>query len=308
MPKTKKIAIFIFVCVFLMGCSLPFTITLNTPDTPAVESQPVQTTEAPVAAATEAPAEAPTVSPIVGTEFNLGGVYMVVPACLASNATGTLIEAVPYDEMNGPMEYYPENRKVTFQGYPLSDKFFKVDDTENNGGLTIYPVADFVAMNSEVLNPRVATLQNLIATQPAVPESIPLLPIFNAASVFKAQVKYLSFQNGQGVRYLTEYAQYYAPVNNHDLFYSFQGLTSDGKYWISGIFPINATYLQESWDSTSVPAGGIAAPSYDDANLDASMQTYYSNMTGLLNATADGDFTPSLECLDQFIQSIHVGD
>ncbi|MEO8354588.1 MAG: hypothetical protein ABI621_01610 [Chloroflexota bacterium] len=39
----------------------------------------------------------------------------------------------------------------------------------------------------------------------------------------------INFQNGRGIRFLTQYAQYPAPINNHELFYHFQGLTNDGK-------------------------------------------------------------------------------
>jgi len=235
-----------------------------------------------------------------GIELNLGGVYMVLPACMAANASGTLIPAAPYDEMNGPMEYYPDNRKIAFQGYPLSGKFFEPN-------LTIFPVAEFVAMN-QAIGDRVNAMQNLLASKPAAPDSIPLLPQFNAAQVFRANVKYLNFKNGQGVRFLTEYAQYYAPVNNHDLFYAFQGMTTDGKYWISAVLPVNAAYLQDAYDSLNVPAGGIAAPTFDDPNYEANMDTYYVNMLNLLNTTPDASFTPGLDCLDQYIQSLQIGD
>jgi hypothetical protein len=311
--KMKKIAILIFLCVFTLGCS----ISVNLTPTPAIETitevvstEPllVVTTEAPLPVITEAPTEAPVAPVFNGTEYNLSGVSMVLPACLAASVGSNIIAAVPYD--GGPAEYYPTNRKITFQGYLLSGKFFSVDDPNRTGGLVIYPVAEFEAMNTDypVISDRVTLMQTLIATQPVAPESIPLLPVFNAASMFKAQVKYMNFLNGSGVRYLTEYSQYYAPVNNTDLFYSFQGLTADGKYWISGIFPVNAAFLQESPDSTTIPAGGIAAPAYNDPNLDASMQAYYTNMINLLNTTPDTQFTPGLDCLDQFVQSLQIGD
>ena len=228
------------------------------------------------------------------------GVQTCALPILASGANGTLVPAAPYDEMGGPMEFYPENRKITFQGYPLSGKFFEPT-------LTVYPIAEFVAMNA-VIGERVNAMQTMLASQPAIPETIPLLPIFNAAQVFKAQDEYLSFQNGEGVRYLTEYSQYYAPANNHDLFYSYQGMTSDGQYWVSAIFPVNAAFLQDNYDSVNVPAGGIAAPPFDDPNLDANMDAYYTNMINLFNSTADTDFTPGLDCLDQFIASLQVGN
>jgi hypothetical protein len=303
----KKIALIIIIGLFLMGCSLPFTINWNTPPTQQIET-PVQinATETVDVIATEPPA-APTAAPLNGIEMNLGGIYMILPPCLAANATGTLVPAAPYDEFNGPMEYYPENRKIAFLGYPLSGGFFEANGSDH-GGLTIYPIADFVAMNQAAISPIVTNMQILLADKPAAPQSIPFLPVFNAAQVFNAQVKYLDFQNGQGVRFLTEYAQYYAPVNNDDLFYAYQGITADGKYWVSAILPINAAYLQAAYDSVNVPDGGIPAPALDDPNYGNAMEAYYIVMLDKLNTTPDASFTPGLDCLDQFIQSLQISD
>ena len=307
----KKFAILVFVCLFLLGCNLPFTISMKTAEPTTAETEVITEAVPATQAVTEAPAatvtEAVTPEPLNGTELNLGGVYMVLPPCLATGATGTIIAAVPYDEMNGPMEYYPQNRKISFQGYPLSGKFFTVDDPDKTGGLVIYPVADFVAMNDSI-GDRVSEMQNLLATQPAAPDGIPLLPIFNAAQIYHMQIKYLNFQNGQGVRFLTVYGQYYAPVSNHDLIYAFQGLTTDGKYWVSAIMPINAAYLQEDSESTSVPAGGILAPGFSDPNYEQNMAIYGPQITEKINTTPNTDFTPTLDCLDGFFQSLSIGD
>jgi hypothetical protein len=311
----KKITILFLISLFLLGCNLPFTIKWNSTPTTEVETvnptedvQPTESlTEVPTEAITVIPTEAPTEPPVNGTELNLGGIHMVLPPCLATNTVMTPIEAVPYDEMNGPMEYYPANRKITFQGYPLSGKFFAVDDPNKLGGLVIYPAEDYAAMN-QYMSDELSSMQTLLANKPSTPDSIPVLGIFGAMSVFKAQMKYIDFQNGQGIRFLTEYAQYNAPVNNNDLFYTFQGLTSDGKYWISAIFPVNATYLQASSESTEVPDGGLLAPSFDDPNYVANFITYYSDMINKLNTTPDAEFNPGLDCLDQFIQSLTISD
>ncbi len=295
----KKIFILATLALFLISCSLPFSINWNTP-TPAPDAEDTPETQLPTAAPVE-PTPEPTAAPAFeGTEYNLGGVYMVVPACLAVTPGGVIEPAVPYDEMNGPMEYHPEHRKITFAGYPLSDKFFEPM-------IRVYPVAEYVAMNSIIGN-RVIALQTLLADMPADPDEIPFLPVFNAAQVFKARVSYLPFQNGSGVRFLTEYAQYYAPVNNHDLFYTYQGLTADGQYWVSAIFPVNLPWLQVTWDSTEVPADGLAAPAWDAPNYEAAMQTYYDTMLGRLNSETPEAFTPAVSCLDQLMQSVSIGE
>lgn len=287
----KRIIILATLCLLLVSCSLPFTINWNTP-TPDV----VLPTEAPTEA-TEVPV---TPLPFAGTEYNLGGVYMVVPECLAATPSGVIVPAVPYDEMGGPMEYFPQHRMITFTGYPLADKFF-------DPVIRVYPAVEFAAMNASIVE-RITAMNTLLASPVADPVGIPFLPVFNAAQVFRARVGYFPFQNGNGVRFLTEYAQYYAPVNNHDLFYTYQGLTADGAYWVSAIFPVNAPWLQESWDSTIVPADGVPAPATTSANLEAEMNAYYVTMLDRLNTSPAEGFTPSTLCLDQFLQSLSIGD
>ena len=297
----KKILILATLCLLLLSCSLPFTLNWNTP-TPELLGTPE--TQLPTVAPLEPTAE-PTQVPTTalafeGTEYNLGGVYMVVPECLAATPSGVIVPAVPYDEMSGPQEYYPDHRKIEFTGYPLADKFFQPV-------IRVYPVADFIAMN-DIISDWVNALQSVLVDMPADPESLPLLPMFNAAQVFHAKVGYFPFQNGSGVRFLTEYAQYYAPVNNYDLFYTYQGLTADGKYWVSAIFPVNAPWLQETWNSTEVPADGVAAPGMGSANFEADMNAYYGTMLDRLNTAQAESFTPSTLCLDQFMQSLSIGD
>jgi hypothetical protein len=104
------------------------------------------------------------------------------------------------------------------------------------------------------------------------------------------------------VRALTEYAQYYAPINNHDLFYHFQGLTSDNQYYVIAILPITAPILAENDQPTApIPTGGVPIPASgtpDDA--------YYTAVTQNLDALAPGSYAPSLNTLDALIQSIQV--
>jgi hypothetical protein len=136
-------------------------------------------------------------------------------------------------------------------------------------------------------------------------EQLPAVPFFNAAQVFASNIQAISFQNGDGVRCLTEYAQYAAPVNNHELIYHFQGFSGDGEYYIIAIFPVTIPVLAETSDAGAVvPSGGIAFPGIDDPN--ASFQGYYASVTELLNATRPDAFTPALDQLDALIRSIRI--
>jgi hypothetical protein len=104
--------------------------------------------------------------------------------------------------------------------------------------------------------------------------------------------------SGGGIRYLAEYAQYTAPVNNNDLFYTYQGLTSDGQYWVAAILPINNPILPANADN---PPGGL---SWDD--FSNNFEPYILDMVTQLNALPPESYIPTLTALDTLVASITV--
>ena len=176
------------------------------------------------------------------------------------------------------------------QGYPLSDRFFTPH-------IDIFPLKRYSELAPDAVNPDVAALQALIGGG-TVGNSLPLLPIFNAGQLFHAQYKIIKFTPGSGVRYLTQYAQNFDPINNYDMFYSYQGLTSDGKYWISAIFPISNPIL---------PANGNNPPNGQSSeDFGNNYPTYITDITNQLNAQTGGSFSPTISVLDDLIKSIQI--
>jgi len=136
-------------------------------------------------------------------------------------------------------------------------------------------------------------------------EQLPAIPFFNTQQAFASKIQPIAFQNGQGVRFLTEYAQYAISANNHDLFYHFQGLTSDGAYYIVVILPITAPELAETSDSGApLPPGGVPYPYMSDPNAD--MKAYYYSVNDVLNATPPESYAPTINQLDALIQSMRI--
>jgi hypothetical protein len=234
-----------------------------------------------------------------GTSFSFPGGSLVIPPSLAGGATVEIVPAV--DEQSGaPWDVAPEYVKISFQGYPLQGKFFQPQ-------LLIYPAAEYSA-GSEAAAQSIQSLQAMLANPSAAlnERALPHLPFANAAQVFAAQIQPVSFRNGQGVRSLTEYAQYVATVNNHDLFYHFQGLTENGESYVVAILPINADFLAADSDPASpLPAGGIPFPGYDITD-ESQFLAYYQSVTDLLNAAPADQLEPSLASLDALIQSLEV--
>lgn len=186
----------------------------------------------------------------------------------------------------------PQYTEVTFQGYILPDTF-------HNPHISVFPVQAYSELIPDVINPRVTTLQQLIAGG-ALPASdaLPLLPIFNAQEEFRAQYKVTAFSSGSGIRYLTQYAQFFDPMNNHDMFYSFQGLTSDGKYWISAILPISNSMLPPNGDN---PPGGLTWDQFGKQ-----FKTYLADLTEKLNIQPPESYSPTIAALDALISTIAI--
>ncbi len=211
-----------------------------------------------------------------------------------SLASDVIAEIVPAEEfMNG--DIIPEHIRFSFVGYILPDTF-------HEPVIHIYPVSDFEP--GSMLAQNAADLQALLAGGIVPPaegsfttSNLPFLPLFNAGQMLHTQTAILNFQNGQGVRFLTQYTQSYVPVNNHEMFYTFQGLTDDGAYYVAAILPASHPTLPP--DESSIPGGDFEAfaDNFDNYLNDTALQ---------LNAQDGASFTPSLMLLDEMIQSLEV--
>jgi len=268
-----------------VACNLTSAAPTPVATAPGVSPAPTDTPLAPL------PTESPTVA-FSGVPVSFAGTSFVLPAGLAM---GTANEIVP--ESSGPdlpvWEIAPAYTKFTLQGYPLQGEFFEAQ-------VMVYPAQQFASM-SDGAAATISSLQALLGSPGApLPTAFPFLPPYNAAQVFTAQPQVVQFLNGSGIRYLTQYAQYPATANNHDLFYTFQGLTSDGAYYVTAMLPVNATFLAaDSNPDSPVPPDGIP---FHQGNP----QEYYASVVEKLNATAPEAFTPSLSTLDALIQSFQV--
>ena len=279
------------VVVVTLACSLG-------PGTPAAPTQvPVDPVGTVVAATMQAlltaaptqtvPTQAPT--QISGTPVRCENVSFVLPSGLASGASPEAVPAVGEDS-GGPWEVAPAHVKCTLTGYQLQAKF-------HEPRIFVYPAGEYAGAQESI-----ARLQKILAGFTPMKETLPNVPFFNAGSLIAANIKLISFQSGNGVRVLTQYAQYSAPINNRELFYHFQGLTSDNKYYVIAILPITAPLLPEDEKpEAAVPPDGVPLPTDIGPN-----EVYYFSVTEKLNVLAPDSYTPSLNALDMLIQSILV--
>lgn len=184
-------------------------------------------------------------------------------------------------------ENLPAHTVIALNGYVIQNHLHKPQ-------LIIYP-ADELAKYNEGAGRQADELKALLQNQQAG-ERMPFLPLFNAAQLMHTQVKYLDFANGKGVRFLTQFSQAPMPINNHDLFYSFQGLSNDGKYYLAAVLPVN---------HPSLPVDGMVT----DKEMEAYINNFPAKMNEAmitLNQQPANNFNPDLTRLDEMIQSIEI--
>jgi hypothetical protein len=184
-------------------------------------------------------------------------------------------------------EAAPQYRRLTLQDYPVTSHVYKPQ-------VFIYPVGDLASAN-ENMGRVAADLKALLQTRKAG-DQLPFLPlIFSARQAMDAQVQYLDFKSGRGVRFLTQFNNGMAPINNYNLIYTFQGLTSDGKYYVAAVLPITSPELTSDQLFTG-----------QQAKTGKDYQDTISRTVALLDQQPANSFTPDLNKLDALIRSIEV--
>jgi hypothetical protein len=242
---------------------------------PPFTAQPAQLT--PAAESPVQDAQPPSGS-LEDITFDLSGV--------AQDQTVATIAALPASSDDPYWASAPQHRLVTLQGYPVADR-------ELQPRIYIFPMHE-LAVFSEQSGSVSADLRSLLQSrQPG--ESMPFLPLVNGLQALHAQVQYLDIMNGTGVRYLTQYNQGPVPINNLGLLYTFQGLTSDGSYYVAAVLPLTHPELPDSRE--------VNARQPEDLN---GFPAYLDKTTAWLDQQPADSFTPGLERLDVLVRSIEV--
>ena len=208
---------------------------------------------------------------------------------LAQGATGSSIPAVSASDPNAPpFAVAPTHIQFSFTGYAHPSRM--------TPQLEVYPVVEFSQLSPQAKN-EIGDLAKLLSTHDLSAQSLPFLPFQNAGQMMHSQVSFLSFRSGTGVRYLTQYAQAYVLINNQWIFYTFQGLTSDGKYYLSAVLPVSCTQLSDQDIPTTKAQQDLLMNHFP---------SYLATVVPQLDGLGSNQFQPSLEQLDALVRSLAV--
>jgi hypothetical protein len=250
--------------------------------------EPAVDTETP---ASVSPSPLPTETlPSTPVHISCGKLSLDINPALAIDFQCLTIEESSDPEVQ-PYTISPAYTQIILLGYPA------LEDTQRLAEISVFPVQRFRELLSVLVNPRVSTLQALIGGRAPDAGELPFLPVISAYQIFHARYSIIPFQKGSGIRYLAMYSQNNVPVNNEDIFITYQGLTSNGKYWISMTLPIS---------HPSLPRYGDEPPGGDWDAFDKDAAAYYAKAAADLKAQPAESFVPSILQVDALINSMIV--
>lgn len=288
---TRRNLIAVMLLLSLAACNFPMpTATLPPLPLPTGTQAvvpPATETNLPSTATAE-PTIEPTAEPtaIPGTPVDFSGISFRIPQGVGSTISGT-VEPAMTDSSLPLFELTPGDIRIQLTDYILQNTLHKPI-------VLVTPIQAAKALDP-IFVQRYGELESTLAAKPAEAESLPFMPIFNAAQVFHTTPVYLDFQNGTGLRYLTQFDQAYMPISNYSLIYTFQGITADGKYHVALVLPVS---------HASLPADETVVSDYQ-AFID-NFPTYLQEVKTTLNAAGPDEFTPSLAALDALARSLLV--
>lgn len=244
-----------------------------------------------------------------------GGVSFNYDAWLASEVKALTVPAsIPEPgEVAFPFDAaYPEHVAFGLVGtYPHEPPSFIKPEVR------VYPTADFrktfkpfPGISAEVER-NLKRLRQLVSTRPrdfaGVPPFLPQLTRDTLA--LRAHTHYVRFRGGAGLACVLQTQQEEQPVNNQSLSYEFQGLTDDGRFFVTAQFPVAAPFLANDRDDARYE--GFEHPDCYDctARLRAFQRKYRAYAAGLarrLERLPAADFSPSLHMYDELLSSIEI--
>lgn len=240
-------------------------------------------------AAVEAQIPSVVVNPQKGITLNLNGV--------AASAGGQIAPRVPAARTWVDLNGLPEHMRVLFDGEAAAEAF-----TPRQRQLLVLPLAGyrilFKGAEAERFDETIQTLRDVLAARPQTfSRDLLLLPASDQSQALQAHVRYLTFNGGSGVRFVTYLTQEIEPINSSKLVYVFQGLTNDGQHLISAYVPVSSTVLAATPQDVSAEERDRYKRGYAD---------YVAGTVGVLEQAPDS-FKPALVALDGMIESLQIG-
>ncbi len=208
--KKRFLSVILFTMISL-ACDLSFSVASPTDQAPlptntvipatGVPTQvPASSTSLPATLAVDLTATALQTS-FEGVEVAVDPLSIVLSPRLASGVRGHQIPPASGEGV-APWDVTPGHIQLKLEGYILHGKSIEPE-------IYVYPAQAYAELYPAAFE-SIHRLDNILYVPggPTLNDQLPAVPFFNAQQLFASNAQVISFQNGQGVRFVTEYAQY----------------------------------------------------------------------------------------------------
>ena len=220
---------------------------------------------------------------------------------LAESYSWQVIPASPIPQGPGG-KGFPPHILLTFDGASPEDVI-----PSSGPYMYIFPTQAYINMylasGNSIVADQVAKLEQLIATAEGrqdLPESpMPLLPPPNSFMDRWVQYLDLNFGVGEGVRYVSDspFRQDKGAWTNETTGYYYQGLTTDGTFYVSLFWPVSTESLPDTSEDVSEDVQSAAQEPETSA-------AYQQQTKDALNALPPSGWDPDLASLDAMMESL----
>lgn len=222
------------------------------------------------------------------TYFEAGGFSFSYPDFIGGEVSFEAVAASDEDAFI----IYPEHKRVSFNDYLLSDTLISPQ-------IQIFSFEEYLIFND--CNTKIIKQTELILDRQSFPEDVieaPFVPQPMAVQMFYANLDFTENQSGSGLRFVTQYGQDVGPVTNDSLFYVYQGITADGRYYISATFPVHHPDLPSGYEDFFSSTG------MEYNTFEKNYPEYLDTTVQMLDNAGPADFIPALNMLDAIMADL----
>lgn len=224
-----------------------------------------------------------------------GDIRLMIDKAFATGVSFNLLPADPTEF--GPGFAEPASLQIGFSNPPPGFA------PESILTIRIYETVNFAGYPEH--ERRLAQLQDMLANRPdlagyttyrenVAERALPFIPVYTHGQVLSARAEYVETPTFAGIQYIAAFSADVSPFNRNSFIYTIQGVTPDGKHYISA----------QSFISTDLFP---AEPTIDDpAAFQANLPTYIEESIATLNAGMPEDFSPSLADIDAAMESLFI--
>ncbi len=211
---------------------------------------------------------------------------------------GVNVAPIAGDPVESAGPGFSDAAKTQFTLYNFGEPMDSLFDT---GGVRVYRMADIARY--DFLQAIADQLQGLLDEQPDLAQfepginsengGLPYMPLLTHGQIITARAQYIETEAVRGISYVTVFRADIGPFTQQDFLYTFQGISSDGAYYITVTFPLMTDLFPE-------PQG------FDMEQFQQNFDAYIAESVAALNSAQPGDFTPSLDAADALVRSIQI--